>query len=149
MHRWLTRIRLAAMALALVLLPFTALAQSSMELPGGDTTWKFAASILAMVLIAIARAVWKDASAKREQVFAWAVSTAYHATNELAAMTENTVDDKVASALGFLDEALKAQRGSGATAAEQAKAQLAWKAMHGAEKKAEELAIGAVVPALP
>jgi len=137
------KVLLRLLVLAALLVPAVAWAQ---ELPGGDTTWKFAASILVMVLIAIARAIWKDASAKREQVFAWAVATAYHAVNELSAMTENTIDDKVARALGFLDEALKAQRGSGASAAEQVKAQLQWKAMHGAEKKAEELAKLAAVP---
>lgn len=111
-------------------------------LPGGDALWQVGASILAMVVLAIFRAVWKDVSAKREEILAWAVSTAYHATNELAAMTETKLDDKVATALRYLDEALQARRGKPATEAERGRAMLAWKALHGLEKKQAELAGG-------
>jgi hypothetical protein len=110
-------------------------------LPGGDSLWQLGASIVVMLGLALARAIWADFSGKKEATFRWAVSTAYHATNELAAMTETTVDDKVAKALGFLDAALKAKGAPPATEAQKAAAQLAWKAMHGAEKVA-----GAVEP---
>jgi hypothetical protein len=111
------------------------------QLPGGNGLWELGASLLAMALLAFFRVILKDAAQKREEVFAWAVNAAYHAVNELAAMTENQVDDKVAAALRYLDTALAAQRGSGATPAERARAQVEWKAMHGLEKKAEELAL--------
>lgn len=140
LKKWLAAIVVGLLFPALALAQVAPAPVPPPELPGGDRLWEFAAGILAMIALAVFRALWKERSAEREKFMAWGIHVAYHAVNEISLMTENTVDDKVARALGFLDEALKSKGLPPASEAEQAAAQLAWKAMHGSEKRAERLA---------
>lgn len=99
-------------------------------------------TVLVPALAALVRLWLKDKDAERAQMLRWAVDVAYNVTNEVAKHTETKVDDKVAHALGVFREAL-AVSGASPTAEEEKAAQLAWKAMHGAEKEAEALALRA------
>lgn len=108
-------------------------------LPQGDTMLGAIATAVAAIIVALVRSFARE----RQQTIANLARAAYMATAEVAILTPNTIDDKAAYALGVLNEMLAAEGASSLTSREKTRAELLWKAMHGAEKVQERLvAIG-------
>lgn len=90
-------------------------------------------------LVGLAFFFWKEKKETRLRTVSWAVAIAYNITNEVAKMTPNAVDDKVAYALGVFKDAL-AVRGYSPSDGDTEAAKLEWQALHGQEKIAEGIA---------
>jgi hypothetical protein len=92
-------------------------------------------SILGAAVLFILRQVFKDRADKAETNFQTGVRLAYNIVNEISALTPNTVDDKVALGLKYLNDYVNAGGGK-VSVADEARAKLLFKAMHGEEKAA-------------
>lgn len=90
-------------------------------------------------LAALVFGVWKLSDLRKKQV-ATGAYYAFHMVEDIAATTENTVDDKVAAGLKALDAYMLAQGWRPLKPGEQEVAKLTFSAMHGAQKVAGELA---------
>lgn len=90
-------------------------------------------ALLSVVLPLVMRLFFKDRAEAAEKLFAMGVEVAYNMVNDLAARTENKVDDKVALGLKFLND-FYAANGKKPSVVDEAKAKLLFAAMHGAEK---------------
>lgn len=91
-------------------------------------------SLLVSGLGFLMRAIFKDKAAKAESNFASGVKIAYNLVNEVARLTPNKVDDKIALGLKFLDETLN-QKGQPLKPVDVERAKALFKAMHGRETK--------------
>ena len=91
------------------------------------------ASVVVPLFLGIGGWLWKDAAKAKEQTIAKWVQAAYMITEEIAKLTPNKVDDKIAYALGVLTDQLKAA-GITPTLAITEQAKATWTAMSGAEK---------------
>lgn len=91
------------------------------------------ASVAVPLFLGIGGWLWKDAAKAKEQTIAKWVQAAYMITEEIAKLTPNKVDDKIAYALGVLTGHLKAA-GITPTLAITEQAKATWTAMSGAEK---------------
>lgn len=91
------------------------------------------ASVAVPLFLGIGGWLWKDAAKAKEQTIAKWVQAAYMITEEIAKLTPNKVDDKIAYALGVLTSHLQAA-GITPTLAITEQAKATWTAMSGAEK---------------
>jgi hypothetical protein len=91
------------------------------------------ATLLIPLLLGIAGLIWKDKAKERRDTVAQWIRAAYLITEEVARLTPNVVDDKIAYALRVLNERLQAA-GITPTAAIGDQARATWTAMSGAEK---------------
>jgi hypothetical protein len=94
---------------------------------------------LFLAFCALGRLIWKDKVAftdERRSQFIQGVDLAYNVVNNVAAMSENKIDDKVAEGLKVLSAWLKRDL----KPAEVADAKLMFDAMHGAELKFKPVA---------
>jgi len=127
--------------LMLVLMPFAALAQvTAPASPFAGLLDQFLSpSGIASIVGALAAfvfGVWKLGDVRKKQV-ATGAYYAFHLVEDLAATTENTIDDKVAAGLKALDQYMVANGWRPLKPGEQEVAKLTFSAMHGAQKLAE------------
>lgn len=92
------------------------------------------AGLVAALIGALARVIFKDRAEMAEKIFKTGVEVAYNAVNDKAKMSESKVDDKVAAGLGYLNEYYRLN-GKKLGPVDEAKAKLLFSAMHGAEGK--------------
>lgn len=92
------------------------------------------AGALASLVAYVFRKLFKERADKAESDFVWALGVAYNVVNEVARVTPTKIDDKLALGLGFLKEALS-HKGQTLNLADEERAKLLFKAMHGREAK--------------
>lgn len=80
----------------------------------------------------VLRTVFKEQAAAKEQLFSVGVEIAYSIVTEIAKRTENTIDDKAATAIGILREWMHANDQK-LSPVDEVKAKLLFQAMHGKE----------------
>ena len=90
--------------------------------------------IVGSVLLFFFRAIFKDKAEAKEKLFKTAVEVAYNVVNDIAARTNNKVDDKVALGLKALKDFM-ALNGQSVSAVDEEKAKLLFQAMHGSTKE--------------
>lgn len=90
--------------------------------------------IVGSVLLFFFRAIFKDRADAKEKLFKTAVEVAYNVVNDIAARTDNKVDDKVALGLKALKDFM-ALNGQSVSAVDEEKAKLLFQAMHGSTKE--------------
>lgn len=141
----------ALLLLALVLLPSVALAQD-VAAPAPSLWQSLLAPFLTPTGIAslvgsIAAIVFGlvKLSAVRKKQIASAVYYGFHAVEDHSATTENTVDDKVAWALGAIDKYMLANGWRPLKPGETDLAKLGLTTLHGEQKAAEKVAIAAAL----
>ncbi len=89
--------------------------------------------ILGSALLGLLGWLFKSKQDRANTVFAAGVSVAYNIVNDVSKFTPNTVDDKAALALGYLNSWMSAH-GQKLGPADEEKAKLVWQAMHGEGK---------------
>jgi hypothetical protein len=90
-------------------------------------------SILMAALMFLAKAILKDRYDEKAAMFEKAVDVAFNVVNNVAKLTPNKIDDKVALGLKALSEYFKTH-GKSASPAELERAKLLFQAMNGAGK---------------
>jgi hypothetical protein len=91
-------------------------------------------ALLGAVLLFFFRAVFKDKADAKEKLFKTGVEVAYNIVNDVAARTQNKVDDKIALGLKALKDFM-ALNGQSVSPVDEEKAKLLFQAMHGAKKE--------------
>ena len=90
--------------------------------------------IVGSVLLFFFRAIFKDRAEAKEKLFKTAVEVAYNVVNDIAARTDNKVDDKVALGLKALKDFM-ALNGQSVSAVDEEKAKLLFQEMNGSTKE--------------
>jgi hypothetical protein len=96
--------------------------------------WMLALAVPALLIGA--RKLWGEMTEQRLELVDQFITIAYHVTDEVARVTPNKVDDKVAFALGELQRLLRVNRKKPLTEGEAELAKAKWSAMSSLEAKA-------------
>lgn len=91
-------------------------------------------ALVGAVLLFFFRAIFKDRAEAKEKLFKTGVEVAYNIVNDIAARTQNKVDDKIALGLKALKDFM-ALNGQSVSPVDEEKAKLLFQAMHGAKKE--------------
>lgn len=105
------------------------------------------ASVVVTVLGLIGGAL--HLSSRRKEQIAIVTSAAFHGVEDLAATTDNTVDDKIAAGLKIADEWMAAQGWRPLKPGEQEVVKLGFKAINGASALQEKVQANALEAAIP
>lgn len=87
------------------------------------------------LVVKLLRSIWKEKSAAREQLLMMGIEIAYACVSEIAKRTQTKVDDKVAKALEYLRDWMRAG-GQELKPVDEVKARQLFQAMHAKELQA-------------
>lgn len=90
--------------------------------------------LIGSILLFFFRAIFKDRAEAKEKLFKTGVEVAYNIVNDIAARTDNKIDDKVALGLKALKDFMSLN-GQAVSPVDEEKAKLLFQAMHGAKKE--------------
>ncbi len=95
----------------------------------------FVISLVGPAVLAIIGWLFKAKKDRADTIFRTGVGIAFNVVNDVSKMTPNTIDDKAALALGYLDQFLGTYNQKMSPADEE-RAKLMFKALHGSETPA-------------